>query len=154
METTVTSKNRLSESANSDSSIDKTLQEAFTRFGAAQVSEFVEPRIGALLRVAGATITSGDKDSNQPALLFQLAGLSAASKQEITRSVETILTDMLSMAENNSQNSRKREKHKLTLIDHSANHASNSVHDPIAPVKTKTDIDKNIAAALAHKLNN
>ena len=154
LETTVTSKNRLSESANSDSSIDKTLQEAFTRFGAAQVSEFVEPRIGALLRVAGATITSSDKDSNQPALRFQLAGLSAASKQEIIRSVETILKDMVTLSATNSQNLSKREKHKLTLIDHSASHAANQTHDPNAPVKTKTDIDKNIAAALAHKLNN
>lgn len=122
-----------------------TMQTLASRHTSDEIRQFVERRIGGLLRLAGAELTLAGDRRTPLTLRFGMEQLSDISREAVTRSLETVLNDMTVL----SHVQIREPKSGIKLKSHGVNTETKS---PIA--ETGAGLAPEVASALAHKLRN
>ncbi len=138
--------NRITESTYSNETLTERMQTLTRNYSATEIRQYVDRRIGALIRLSGAVLVPS-KDAGAPLKLeFGLEQLSAASRAIVQQSLETILSDMNATRADSAPTQNSKTTSRVTLV--SARTEKTSEH------QGTSDLTTEVASALAHKLRN
>lgn len=123
------------------------LMQALTRnYSSTEIRQYVDRRIGALIRLSGAALVSTDEPGAPLRLEFGLEQLSAASRAVVEQSLMTILSDMNATHADSAPKQKSKTTSRVTLV--SARTEKTSEH------QGTSDLTTEVASAHAHKLRN
>lgn len=138
--------NRIPETRYSNKTLTELMQTLVRNYSSTEIRQYVDRRIGALIRLSGGTLVETSDSITPLKLEFGLEQLSAASRAVVEQSLETVLNDMNAThtASIPVQDSKTTSRIKLVSgrTDETAEHRS------------AMELTTEVASALAHKLRN
>ncbi len=138
--------NRITEPTYSNETLTELMQTLTRSYSATEIRQYVDRRIGALIRLSGAVLVPS-RDAGAPLKLeFGLEQLSAASRAIIQQSLETILSDMNAARADSAPIQKSKTTSRVTLV-------SGRI-DEVTGHPASIDLTTEVASALAHKLRN
>lgn len=154
MNTLTAPTNRIAEHHYSNESLAQLLQTLLHHYSAVSICQYVDRRIGALMRVAGVELAPTSDAGSSLKLRFRLEQLSDASRSIIVQSLETVLTDMIT---GDAFAAPTQNRETTGKADPDCGDESSDVeerHDEATDPAISADLTEKVASALAHKMRN
>lgn len=150
MSTSTDNADRIADNSHSDRNLTTIMQTLRSSHTPDEIRQFVDRRIGGLLRVVDAKLFAGDGESMPLQLRFGVDRLSNLSREVVTQSLEVVLGDMAIL-----DNSPMCEpKSGITLRSRGENGERASQRANNENNKDGAVFSSEVAASLAHKLRN
>ncbi len=154
MNTLTAHSNRIRERSHSNETLTNLMRSLARNHSPAEIRQYVDRRIGGLIRLAGAALVPADETATPLKLEFGLEQLSATSRAVVEQSLATILCDMNALHADSVPMQRSRTIPKITLVSAGADQVTGQPADKPAGNPVSTDLTTEVASALAHKLRN
>gem|GEM_PF-4708422 len=142
MSTSTAHTNRIMDNSYSEKTMTKLMQTLVESHAPEEICQFVDRRIGGLLRVVDAELLTGDEGAMPLQLRFGNDRLSEESREVVTRSLETVLGETAALSNAKSQQPRSG----ITLKSRSNGNPTSN--------RASATFSTEVASSMAHKLRN